>query len=204
MDARKNVELAAEIFEKHGATIHAFISHQVNDSSDAEDIYQTLFLSLVRRPIPPHVQNVVGYLYRAIQNDAIDTARRRKSYQDLISRYANDPQHITIQEDVQSMVIKAEDAQRTAQTIKRHLRHHEAQAIIKRYGYNYSDHDITKTMRIKKRTFSRYVCTGLKKLRQLIQDGRVEIDAFLPSQSIAASTNRGRSLGESVSVSPNK
>lgn len=196
MDVQKRVELAAAIFEKHGATIHAFISHQVNGSSDADDIYQTLFLSLVRRPIPSHVQNVVGYLYKAIQNDAIDTARRRKSYQDLISRYADDPRHNTVQEDVQSMAIEAEDARRTVQTIKRHLRHHEAQAIIERYGCNHNGHDIAKTTRIKKRTLSRYVCTGLKKLRQLVQEGGNGMQAFLPSHSSITSTNRVRSLQE--------
>jgi RNA polymerase sigma factor (sigma-70 family) len=196
MDVQKRVEMAAEIFEKHGATIRAFISHQVNGSSDADDIYQALFLSLVRRPVPLHVQNVVGYLYRAIQNDAIDAARRRKSYQDLISRYANEPQHNTVQEDVQSMAIEAEDTQRTVQTVKRHLRHHEAQAVFERYGCNYSDYDTTKTMSIKKRTLSRYVCTGLKKLRQLVQEGGDEIDDFLPSHPSVTSTNGVSSLQE--------
>jgi len=180
MDVRKRVELAAAIFEKHGATIYAFISHQVAGRSDVDDIYQTLFLSLVRRPIPSHVQNVVGYLYRAIQNDAIDAARRRKSYQDFISRYADDPRHSTVQEDVQSMAIRAEDAQRTVQIVKRHLRHHEAQAIIEQYGCNYNAHNITKTMHMKKRTLSRYVCTGLKNLRQLVREDIVDIDTFLP------------------------
>jgi RNA polymerase sigma factor (sigma-70 family) len=204
MEVQKRVELAAEIFEKHGATIRAFINHHVNGSTEADDIYQTLFLSLVRRPVPLHVQNVVGYLYRAIQNDAIDAARRRKSYQDLISRYADDPMHNTVQEDVQSMVIEAEDAQRTVQTIKRHLRHHEAQAIIERYGCNHNSHDVTETTRIKKRTLSRYVCTGLKKLRQIIQEGEGGMDAFLASHSSLTSTNRVRSLheGESFSGQP--
>lgn len=196
MDVQKRVEMAAAIFEKHGPTIHAFISHQVNGSSEADDIYQTLFLSLVRRPIPSHVRNVVGYLYRAIQNDAIDVARRRKSYHDLISRYADDPQHSTFQEDVQSMVIKAEDTQRTVQTIRRHLRHHEAQAIIERYGYSSNSQDITKTTHIKKRTLSRYVCTGLKKIRQLVQEGKIEIEAFLPSHPGFTSTKRVRSVQE--------
>lgn len=183
MEVKKRVELATEIFENHGATIRAFIDHHVNGSTDADDIYQTLFLSLVRRPIPPHVQNVVGYLYRAIQNDVIDTARRRKSYQDLISRYAEDPRHDTVQEDVQNMLIKAEDVQRIAQTVKKHLRHHEAQAIFRRYGCNHKDQDTVKKAHIKKRTLSRYVCTGLKKLRQLAQEGGVGIDVFHPIES---------------------
>jgi len=181
MNIQKRVELAGEIFEKHRATIRTFISHQVNSYSDADDIYQTLFLSLVRRPVPLHVQNVVGYLYRAIQNDAIDAARRRKRYQDLISRYADDPRHNSVQEDVETMVIEAEDAQRTVQTINRHLRHHEAQAIFERYGYNHNNHDIKKPMCIKKRTLSRYVCTGLKKLRQIIKEGEDGMDVFFTS-----------------------
>jgi hypothetical protein len=82
------------------------------------------------------------------------------------------------------------------QTIKRHLRHHEAQAIIERYGCNHNGHDIAKTTRIKKRTLSRYVCTGLKKLRQLVQEGGNGMQAFLPSHSSITSTNRVRSLQE--------
>jgi RNA polymerase sigma factor (sigma-70 family) len=196
MEVQKRVELTAEIFEKHGDTIRAFINHHVNGSSEADDIYQTLFLSLVRRPVPLHVRNVVGYLYRAIQNDAIDAARRRKSYQDLISRYADDPMHKTVQEDVQSMVIEAEDARRTVQSIRRHLRRHEAQAIIERFGCNHNSHDIAKTMCIKKRTLSRYVCTGLKKLRQIIQEGEDGMDVLLTPHSSITSTNRAQSLHE--------
>jgi RNA polymerase sigma factor (sigma-70 family) len=179
MDVRKRVELAAHIFDEYGSTIYALISHQANDRSDIDDMYQSLFLSLVRRPIPSHVKNVVGYLYRAIQNDAIDMARRNKSYQDLISRYADDPQYNMVQEDVQTTVIRAEEAQKTVQTIKRHLRHHEAQAILEQYDCRDETHHIPQKSPIKKRTLSRYVCVGLKKLRQLVQEGKLDIETFL-------------------------
>lgn len=183
MDVQRRVGLAAKIFEKHGGIIRAFISLQVNSTFDADDIYQTLFLSLVRKPIPSHIQNVVGYLYRAIQNDATDMVRRKEIYQDHISRYAKDPQHKNIQKDVQSMVIEAEDTQKMVQSIKRHLCHHEAQAIFERFSCNHDGHDVTMTNCIKKRTLSRYVCTGLKKLRQIIEEGEDGMDAFLTSYS---------------------
>jgi RNA polymerase sigma factor (sigma-70 family) len=197
MDVQKRVGLAAKIFEEHGATIRAFISLQVNGTFDADDIYQTLFLSLVRRPIPSHIQNVSGYLYRAIQNDATDMVRRKQIYKDHISRYAKDPQHKNVQKDVQSMVIEAEDIQKMVQSIKRCLCHHEALAILERFGCNHNGHDIATTKCIKKRTLSRYICTGLKKLRQNIGEGANVMDAPLTSLSSITSTNRVRSLNES-------
>lgn len=174
MDVQDKVKLTAEIFDKYGDTIRSFISLQTDNKSDIDDIYQNLFLSLVHKPVPSHVKNIVGYLYKAITNDIIDTVRRKKSYQIRISDYAICKRNSTIQVNLHSIMTQAEDIKRTIQLIERQLPPHEAQAIIERYKYDHTTSQITKRMHINKRTLSRYLCTGLKKIRQLVSENIVD------------------------------
>ncbi len=70
-DTHRRVEKAMEVFDKHGDEIRAMIEFNVKDEFKAEDIFQDLFVSVVGKPIPPGVENVRAYLYRAVTNDVV-------------------------------------------------------------------------------------------------------------------------------------
>ena len=83
-----NVERAAEIFSEYEDFIFAVIRNQASSDVQANDLFQDFFLSLVSKPIPPGIQNIKSYLYRAIINDIIDAARRVERHKTLMHKYA--------------------------------------------------------------------------------------------------------------------
>ncbi|MCK4784369.1 MAG: RNA polymerase sigma factor [Desulfobacteraceae bacterium] len=173
-EIQTKVKLATEIFAEHGDEILAIIRFNVNDKSRADDIFQDFFLSIVYQPLPEGIQNVKGYLYRAAINDVIDAARRTKSYQARIHRYAEYRKYSIIHEDPENIVLQAEERQKMIQLIERQLPPREAEAVLQRYGHDCDIGNAAKRMRVTKRTFSRYLCIGLKKIRQILRESKGE------------------------------
>lgn len=169
VDIQKRVKLATVIFDKYGAQIRAIINFNITDKSKIDDVFQDFFLSIVHKPVPEGTENIEGYLYRAVINDVIDAARRTKSYRVRIQKYAEYREYI-IYEDPQNIVIQAEERQKMFQLIKRLLPPREAEAVVERYGHDRSIGNASKRMRVNKRTFSRYLCIRLKKIRRLFRE----------------------------------
>lgn len=53
------------------------------NSSDAEDVLQTVFLRLLRSPQPPEILHLRAYLHRAAVNAALDLLRARRDSQNM-------------------------------------------------------------------------------------------------------------------------
>jgi len=69
-----------QVFEEHHAMVFRAAYRVTGNSSDAEDVLQTVFLRLVRRPADAEaVGNVSGYLHRAAVNAALDLLRSRQA-----------------------------------------------------------------------------------------------------------------------------
>ncbi len=62
---RERIRLASRVFERYGALIRAIITHNVEDQSIADDIYQNVFLSIVHKPVPSE-GNIEAYLYKLV------------------------------------------------------------------------------------------------------------------------------------------
>jgi len=168
MEQHEKVELAAQVFSEHGPAIRAIIRRQTNNRDNEDDIYQNLYLSLVANPLPSPLTNTLAYLNTVIKNDVIDAARRRKSYQDMISRYALHHRQEEVDDTPEERIIHHEEARRIAEFVKSSLPEHEARAIVERYGCGHNTADAAKNMHVKERTVSRYLCVGLKRIRKTI------------------------------------
>ena len=161
----ENVRQAAKIFEENSDMIRIAIRSKVNNKSVIVDIFQDLFLSLVRSPVPSNIENTEAYLRRAIRNDVIDAAIQRKCHRTREQRYA---QMYTVSiryygpEDTVTM---CETIQRILEIIEDKLPTHEARALIEKFRFNKDDDEAAKALGITKRSFSHYLCTGLKRLR---------------------------------------
>ncbi|MHC4647787.1 MAG: RNA polymerase sigma factor [Planctomycetota bacterium] len=161
---------AAEILEQHGDKIRALILFSVNDEADVDDIFQDLFLSLVRKPVPSGIEDVKGYLYRAVINDVLDATRRVKGYQARLARYSECLIYDQFEEDPETVALRVEGMDRIFELIKEQLPRHQAEAVLCRYQDGSSNWDAAKKMNVRQRTFSRYLCMGLKKLRKLLEE----------------------------------
>jgi len=177
MKVENNRELVADIFERYGAKIYNLIARQVNDYSEIDDIYQQLFLSLIQGQGLSHDHNILGYLFKATTNHVIDAARLKKKYRQQTYRYAEYQRYRTVQESPQRITIQAEERQKRIKLIEKYLPRHEAKAITDYYIHDHNFPNLAKKMNIKKRTLSRYLCIGLKKVRQLLNDDTIEISA---------------------------
>lgn len=167
-EVHKRVGLAAEVFGKYGDEILAVIRFNVDDQSKANDIFQDFFVSLVRRPIPPHVKDVKRYLYKAVTNDVIDFSRRTRNRQNNAQKYAYVHRHCVPCEDPQDVVIHAEETERMLRLIKNHLPKRESTVFLKRYSDGLNTTDTANKLRLTKRTVSQYLSVAMKKIRHMV------------------------------------
>ncbi len=168
MNSHEKVALATRIFAEHGSAIRAMIRLHVTRPEDEDEVYQNLYLSLVCKPPPQPLTNVLGYLSTVIRNDIIDTVRHRKSQQELICRYAMSQSWDELEEAPDERVTRTEEVQRVTDLVVKLLPTHEATAVIERYVYGRSTSDIASNMQVKARTVARYTCMGLKRIRKAV------------------------------------
>jgi len=163
--APSNIDRAAEIFSKYEDFILAVIRYQVGNNAQADDLFQDFFLSLASRPIPPGIQNIKSYLYRAITNDIVDTARRAEKYKTLMHKYFECIDYSINKNTPENALIEKEELDKTLALIKGRLPHSEARAVTLRFGDNFSIKEIAKKMHVNSRTASSYISVGLSKVR---------------------------------------
>ena len=159
---------AAKVFAEHGSFIRAIIRFQASDESHEEDLWQEFFLTLVRRPMPSDVRNVKSYLYRAITNDVVDMTRRQEKYQHHVKKHAEEIRISINKATPADAIIETEDSDSVFGYLTRQLRRRESQAVTMRYRRNYSIAQIAAEMGVDKRTVSRYLSSGLRRLRAIL------------------------------------
>jgi RNA polymerase sigma factor (sigma-70 family) len=173
----KQVTMAAEVLNKHSALILATIRSNINDKSEANDILHDFFLSLVYNPIPAHIQNIRAYLQKAVKNDVLDAAARTKGYRARIQRYAQCHNNMTTYQDPQSIAIQTEQTQKMFELVEKQLPRREAQAVIERCYHDRDTEQTAERMCVNKRSVSRYLCTGLRRVRRLMYENPAGIYA---------------------------
>ena len=165
MDGVLDVDL---IFSTYGGFIYAVIRSKINDDSQANDLFQDVFISLVSRPPSGDVHNMKSYLYRVITHDIADNMRRVKKYHTKLNRYAERIRYSPGDGDPQKILIRIEETNKIFDIIEKRLRHSEAHAIILRYKNHYETSKIAEIMNINIQSVSRYISVGLKKLREIV------------------------------------
>jgi len=166
-DVPGNVELAAEVFDEHGDFIRSIIHFHVRNKTEAEDLFQDLFLCIVARPIPEEVQNVRGFLYKLISDTIKDAFRRTNRYHIRIRKYADRHLHI-IESHPAASLIDVEETKKMFDLIERNLPTKEALAVKLRYKENCDTEEVAEKMGVKTRSVSRYVSIGLKKIGHVL------------------------------------
>jgi RNA polymerase sigma factor (sigma-70 family) len=164
---KNSVNITAKIFAEHADFIYAIICSKVRNEAQADDLYQDFFLSLVCKPVPAGIKDIRSYLYRAITNDIIDADRRVKRYQARIRKYAEVLNYITNNNTPENALI-AEENDKIFKLIGRCLPSSEAQAITLRFRNNHDIEEVAAEMNVNRRSVSRYISVGLKKMRQFL------------------------------------
>ena len=163
---RNNVGIATEIFTQYRDFIHMVICSQVKNESHADDLFQDFFLSLVSKPIPQNVKNIKSYLYRAISNDIVDTQRQAERQKEKIKKYKERCNFSINKSGPENALIKDEQMNKMFDLIKDRLTSSQSQAITLRYVTNHTIKEVAEEMGVKSTSASRYICTGLRKIRR--------------------------------------
>lgn len=165
---QRAVGAAAEIIIEHSAFIRGIIRYQAQNEFQEEDLFQEFFLSLVRKPLPPNTRNVRSYLYRAITNDVIDTTRRQAILRSYLKKYAQKNQICINNWTPEDALAMVEEQDSMFGHLAGQLRRKEAEAVTLRYRDDCSIAQIAQKMGITKRSVSRYLSAGLRRLRQVL------------------------------------
>jgi len=125
------------IFREHSEFVYRTAYRVTGSAEDAEDVMQTLFLKLLRSPLPPEIQQKPrAYLYRAAVNTALNVVRSRKN------------QVLTDRSDVLEPSVpwqhsdRESDNQECLRMALADLKPKAAEIFILRYVHGYSDAEI--------------------------------------------------------------
>jgi len=160
---------AAVIFAEYGGFIRAVIHSQVKNEAQADDMFQDFFLSLVYKPVPQNVKNIKGYLYKAITNDVIDSARRVERYRNHMHKYSKHLDHPINKRTPEDAFIYVEETNKMFEFIKGRLRNNEFQVITLRYKSQFSIKNVAVRMGVKCKSVREYTSRGLRKIRQSLK-----------------------------------
>jgi RNA polymerase sigma factor (sigma-70 family) len=177
MDQKERIRLAACILKEHGAQIRGLIRRHVRDENDVDDIYQNVFLALVRTP-PSRLTFLAAFLSLVVRNQVTDAIRRTKSYGRCIERYSQLPAGRACESDPEAALIRAEQMQRLVLFLRSTLPPHMADVVVDRYAHNRGLAERAQQFGIKERTASHYCCVAIKRIKRLIDEGKVSSDTF--------------------------
>ena len=166
----ENIETANVIFQQYQKKLRQAIASQVNDKTTIDDILHDFYLSLVNKPIPANLNNIKGYLYRAVRNDMFDAADKNKRYYKRNKKYAEI--HLRYHEikKPDEIAAIADETDRLFKIVEEILLPHEIKAIKQRYQKEMDTAEAAEEMLVSKRTFSHYICSALKKIRKFINE----------------------------------
>lgn len=166
-DRKEAVEAASALFHEHGAFIRTTIRFLAKSEFQVDDLFQQFFISLVTRPVPTDVENIKSYLYRAITNDIVDSARRRARQRKHFEKLAEELRNSVHKRAPAYAVIREEDGDATLTCLTRQLRKREAEAVMLRYQDDRSIPEIARMMGVDCRTVSHYLAAALRRLRRI-------------------------------------
>ena len=136
---------------------------------DAYDLWQELFLALVTKPLPSHIPNIRGYLYRVAINDIMDFKRRSQVRQEKIGEYSHLSKPEKNAQNPAQQVMEVESITEIFRQIEQNLPSTLGQVVLNKHKNNMTYQQIAKKMNVKEETVNRYMSLGMKKIRQ-IQD----------------------------------
>ena len=164
----KRVHLAAQIFREHSEDIRAIIRYSIRDESIADDIYQDFFLSLITAKIPDPIKNMRSFLYTAITNDIVSMARRVRRRHERLKAYVQEGYWDAPEEESPSaQLIRDEENELALTYIEKHLCPSEFKAVLCRLKEGEDNEEAARRLGVKKRSFLRYLCSALKKIRKI-------------------------------------
>jgi RNA polymerase sigma-70 factor (ECF subfamily) len=125
------------IFREHSEFVYRTAYRVTGSEADAEDVMQTLFLKLLRSPLPPDIpQKPRAYLYRAAVNTALNMVRSRRN------QVLTDRTDVFESSEPWRQANREADIHECLRMALADLKPKAAEIFILRYVHGYSDSEI--------------------------------------------------------------
>lgn len=164
-DIERNVRKATEIFSEHGAFLMQVFMRDL-DEHDAHDLWQNLYMSLVRKPLAENLENVGGYLYRAAKHDIIDFRRKSKLRRQKIEDYSTKHIPIKVVKDPALTMIVRESLMTAFSLVETRFPPSISQAVLYKRRDGLKNGEIAEKMGIKKQTVEYYLSIGTTMIKE--------------------------------------
>ena len=158
-ELERNVRKATEIFSEHGAFLMQVFRREL-DEHDACDLWQNLYVSLVRNPLADNLRNVRGYLYRAANHDIVDFRRKIKLRRQKIDEYSIDRKVKKAVNDPVLAMMARESLMTAFSLVETRFPPSISQAVLYKRRDGLKNGEIAERMGIKKQTVENYLSIG--------------------------------------------
>jgi RNA polymerase sigma-70 factor (ECF subfamily) len=153
-----------DMFDEYAHLVYRTAYGVTGNHEDAEDVLQTVFLRLIRRPLPSDMRrNPKAYLYRAAVNRSVDMIRARRRQ--------------AVSMDAEQLDLPArpgDDAEARDDELHRHLyaaiaelKPQSAEIVILRYIHNKSDAEIARMLGVSRGTIALRLFRSRARLRKI-------------------------------------
>ncbi len=167
MPSARDVALTSELedlFREHHKLIYRTAYSVTGSKPDSEDVLQTIFLRLLRRGLPPDLeQNPAGYLYRAAVNLSLDTVRshKRRNTTDDVERVLS-AVHPVVPESPDT------DAKRRLREAVATLKPRAVEILVLRYVHDKTDAEIARMLGTSRGVIAVTLFRARARLRKLL------------------------------------
>lgn len=166
---RRGAAELEDLFREHYELVYRTAFSIVNNTADAEDVLQTVFLRLVRRDLFPDFRtNVKGYFYRAAVNASLDAIRSRRKYE-----LVGDSEQFDVAVDTTDSE-NADHMHRLLVDALTELTPEAVHILILRYVHDYSDAHIARLLGTSRTVIAVRLFRSRARLRKLMRDSRGE------------------------------
>lgn len=166
-DNSSEQERLSQIFLQNEGLIRSVIFTRISNRQLADDVFQDFFLSFVTSP-PKNHDNLKSYIGTRLTRDIIDHSRKNIRYRNLIGRYSKAIPRKPARHDTPDFkAIVDEERDKMLNLLSGNLTKTQAKAVELRYLDGYDTSETSEIMKVKKRSVSRYLAVGIKKLRKL-------------------------------------
>jgi RNA polymerase sigma factor (sigma-70 family) len=166
---RDNVDAVSRIFEEYEDFIREIIQRW--NPVDADDLFQDFFLFLTSKPIPDYVENIKGYLYRALTNDIHDFFRHSSSYRSRLKRYAFMLQYLDSIRTQDQIFDDNDTAARIFKLAEEKLPPYLARTFHLHFKEQCTIREISVRIGIPPRAVSVYLSKAIKQVREHVEQG---------------------------------
>jgi len=160
------IEAASRIFGEYEDFIRETIKRR--SPMDAEDLFQDFFVFLASKPVPDYVQNVKGYLYRALTNDIHDFFRQSTNYKSRLRRYSTLLRYTNIRRTHEQIFSDADVAEHIFQIVNEKLPPYLARTFILHFREQCSIREISAKIGVPPRAVSVYLSKSIKQMRDYV------------------------------------